>query len=194
MLSLRQNLWELLRLIGDGTSWQRRLEMLDSKPHERGAKLLKTNLTMAQREQYERRGYIEVTGGATGRRYRIHHGLQMNVEELNAAGAIVRVMCFLPEGRLPVGDVMLAQKIALELFELEALKIANTDSPIAQLSGLGAAAPTSGLRHSRISSVAAVRKGARSIQCASAPAPVTHGQCAKRRGIEATRVQPTVPS
>ena len=33
--------------------------------------------------------------------------------------------CFFPEGNLVTGDVMLAQKVALELFETDALKIAN---------------------------------------------------------------------
>ena len=125
MPSLRQNLREILRLIGDGSSWQRRLELLDDKPHERASQLLKQNLTAAQREQYESRRYFEVTGGVTGRRYRIHQGLQMNVEELNAAGRRVRLLCFMPEGRLSMGDNMLAQKIALELFELDALEIAH---------------------------------------------------------------------
>jgi hypothetical protein len=31
----------------------------------------------------------------------------------------------MPEGHLAIGDVMLAQKIALELFENDALKIAH---------------------------------------------------------------------
>jgi hypothetical protein len=31
----------------------------------------------------------------------------------------------MPEGHLAIGDVMLAQKIALELFESEALMVAN---------------------------------------------------------------------
>jgi hypothetical protein len=31
----------------------------------------------------------------------------------------------MPQGRLVAGDVMLAQKVALELFENEALRIAN---------------------------------------------------------------------
>jgi transposase len=34
-------------------------------------------------------------------------------------------LCFRPEGTLATADVMLAQKIALELFEVEALKVAN---------------------------------------------------------------------
>jgi hypothetical protein len=125
MPSLRQSLRELLRLIGDGCSWQFRLEELDDEPSRRAGPLLKENLTVAQREQYESRRYFEVTGGATGRRYRIHPGRQMNVEELNAAGRRIRILCFMPEGRLPIYDNMLAQKIALELFEREALKIAH---------------------------------------------------------------------
>ena len=39
------------------------------------------------------------------------------------------VLCFAPEGGLVVGDVMLAQKLALELFESDTLKVANRLSP-----------------------------------------------------------------
>ncbi len=91
----------------------------------RGAQLLSQHLTRAQRSEYERRGYFHVTGSDTGKRYRIHHGEQMNVEELDEHGRRVRVLCFMPEGRVPLGDVLLAQKVALELFEAVALKIAN---------------------------------------------------------------------
>ena len=34
----------------------------------------------------------------------------------------------MPEGELVVGDIMLAQKLALELFESQTLKVANTFS------------------------------------------------------------------
>ena len=87
--------------------------------------LLKENLSAAQREQYKRCNYFDVIGGVTGRRYRIRQGHQMNVELLGDTGGRVRLLCFMPEGCCWVGDVMLAQKIALELFETEALKIAN---------------------------------------------------------------------
>lgn len=87
--------------------------------------LLKDNLSAAQREQYERCNYFEVIGGTTGRRYRIRHGYQLNVEHLDDIGRRIRMLCFMPVGRLAVGDVMLAQKIALELFELDAVRIAN---------------------------------------------------------------------
>jgi hypothetical protein len=86
----------------------------------RGVRLLTENLSPAQRDQYDRCGYFEV------KRYRVWKWIQMNVEELNRKGQPVRLLCFMPEGRLVIGDVMLAQKFALELFETETLSIANT--------------------------------------------------------------------
>ena len=49
----------------------------------------------------------------------------MNVHELDAGGAPVQQWCFAPEGRVAFGDVLLAQKIALETMETKALAIAN---------------------------------------------------------------------
>ena len=49
----------------------------------------------------------------------------MNIDELNSDGRVVAQWCFAPQGKLVVGDVMLAQKIALETMELEALRKAN---------------------------------------------------------------------
>ena len=54
----------------------------------------------------------------------------MNVEQLDDTGRNVRMLCFLPVGRLPVGDVMLAQKIALELFEVDATRVAVKSTPL----------------------------------------------------------------
>jgi hypothetical protein len=82
-------------------------------------------LSREQRIDYETRGYFHVTGGDTGKRYRIQRGHLMNVEQLDKRGHRVRLLCFMPEGRVPLGDVLLAQKLALELFEAEALRIAN---------------------------------------------------------------------
>jgi hypothetical protein len=53
----------------------------------------------------------------------------MNVEEFDEHGRRVSVLCFMPEGGVPLGDVLLAQKVALELFEADALRVANR-SPI----------------------------------------------------------------
>jgi hypothetical protein len=91
----------------------------------RGLQLLVENLSASQRDQYENHGYFDVIGGETGTRYRIRKGHQMNVELLDSNGTPVFALCFMPRGRLADGDVMLAQKMALELFEFEAVKVAN---------------------------------------------------------------------
>ena len=49
----------------------------------------------------------------------------MNVDELDERGARTAAWCFGPEGELPIGDLMLAQKIALEYNERGALALAN---------------------------------------------------------------------
>ena len=85
---------------------------------DRAIALLKDHLSREQRSQYERHEYFDVIGGATRRRYRIQHGTQMNVQLLDNSGRWVSSLCFAPRGRLPVGDVMLAQAIALQLFGL----------------------------------------------------------------------------
>jgi hypothetical protein len=95
------------------------------RAQERGIRLLMENLSAAQRKQYEKYGYFDVTGGKTGKRYRIRHGRQMNIEQLDRNGRRVCGWCFFPQGSLVAGDIMLAQKAALELFEPDALRIAN---------------------------------------------------------------------
>lgn len=92
---------------------------------DRGMRLLFNNLTQLQRQQYNRFGHFDVIGGKTGRSYRIRHGRVMNIDQLDRKGRRVCGWCFYPRGRLVAGDVMLAQKLALELFETDALAIAN---------------------------------------------------------------------
>jgi hypothetical protein len=88
-------------------------------------RLLTEHLSHAQRAQYVRFNYFDVVGGDSGRRYRIRHGQVLNVELLDKAGRRLCLMCFMPAGNLPLGDVMLAQKLALESFEIEAIKVAH---------------------------------------------------------------------
>lgn len=88
--------------------------------------LLRDNLSAEQLEEFARQRSFLVTGGQSGRRYRIRRGWSMNIDEINEAGEVLRTWCFYPTGRLSTGDVMLAQKIALELFELEALALAHS--------------------------------------------------------------------
>src|SRR5262249_15339 len=44
------------------------------RAQERGIRLLKENLTLVQRRQYEKYGYFDFTGGISGKRYRFRHG------------------------------------------------------------------------------------------------------------------------
>jgi hypothetical protein len=66
-----------------------------------------------------------VRGCHTGKRYRIRRARNMNIEELGKSGTQVAVWCFGPAGHLPLGDVMLTQKLALETNEQAALRVAN---------------------------------------------------------------------
>jgi hypothetical protein len=91
----------------------------------RGIKLLREWLSPEQFAQYDARSYFEVTGCHSGTRYRISHGTSMNILELDGAGRPHVGWCFAPKGHLVAGDVMLAQKIALETDERGALAVAN---------------------------------------------------------------------
>jgi len=91
----------------------------------RGLALLRQNLSAAQRRQLAEHHSFDVIGGMTGNRYRIRHGRQMNVEQLDRRGRRMCGWCFFPRGGLVAGDIMLAQKLALELFEAEALAVAQ---------------------------------------------------------------------
>jgi hypothetical protein len=82
-------------------------------------------LSPEQFAQYDARSYFEVTGCHSGTRYRICHGTSMNIHELDGAGRPHVGWCFAPKGHLVAGDVMLAQKIALETDERGALTVAN---------------------------------------------------------------------
>ena len=94
-------------------------------PEQRGVALLLANLTPRQQRQYMRDRHFDVIGGASGTRYRLWHCFQQNVEELDADGRRRWIWCFHPRETLVVGDVLLAQKTALELFEPEAIRIAH---------------------------------------------------------------------
>jgi hypothetical protein len=73
--------------------------------------------------------YFEVKGCHAGKRYRIRHGMGTNVYELDAASRPRAGWCFVPKDNLVAGDVMLAQKIALETDERGALAVANNFTP-----------------------------------------------------------------
>lgn len=95
-----------------------------SAAEQRAVALLREWLSPAQLARLERYGYFEVIGSRTGKRYRIRYNRVVNIDELDEHGRQVVTWCFGPEGGLPRGDIMLAQKIALENDEDAALAIA----------------------------------------------------------------------
>jgi hypothetical protein len=120
----------LSRLFAETGRWRavRRLyrSLVRSKnPEERGRRLLRQWLSAEQRRQFDTLNFFEVVGSDTGRRFRIQYGSAANVGELNEAGRLIMGWCFVPRGQLVPGDVMLAQKIALETDETAALAVAN---------------------------------------------------------------------
>jgi hypothetical protein len=92
---------------------------------ERGRRLLLANLTPVQRKQYSLFGHFDVLGGETGHRYRICQGDALNIDEYDRNGTYISRWCFAPVGKLVLGDVLLSQKLALELFESVARAVAN---------------------------------------------------------------------
>lgn len=101
-----------------------------STPEARGLRLLRAWLSPEQRDQFDSFWYFDVEGSATGKKYRIHFGLSANVQEIGDDGVAKRGWCFVPAAALVPGDVMLAQKIALETNEFAALAVANQFSII----------------------------------------------------------------
>jgi|ERR1700733_4841317 hypothetical protein len=91
----------------------------------RGLTLLRQWLSYEQREQFEAFGYFDVVGSSSGTRFRIRYGSALNVYELDDSGNARTGWCFLPVGNLVAGDVMLAQKIALETDETGAMEVAR---------------------------------------------------------------------
>jgi hypothetical protein len=114
----------------------RRLFRARSSPEVRGRRLLRQWLSERQLAQFDARNFFDVIGCHTARRYRIYYANVANVEELDKVGRPIVRYCFIPKGNLVPGDVMLAQKIALETDELAALAVANRFAPQPRLSDL----------------------------------------------------------
>jgi hypothetical protein len=92
----------------------------------RGLRLLRDWLSPDQRKQFDKLGYFDVVGCNSRRHYRIYHNVRPpNVYEIDGTGCRKMGLCFAPLGQLVKGDIMLAQKIALETDERTALAAAN---------------------------------------------------------------------
>lgn len=97
----------------------------EKTPEARGRRLLRDWLSAGQREQFDAVRYFDVVGSDSGKRYRICYGTAANIRELDRDGKEGIGWCFTPVGALVPGDVMLAQKIALETSEATTLALAN---------------------------------------------------------------------
>jgi hypothetical protein len=71
-----------------------------------------------------------VIGGVSGKKYRIYSGTCANILELGEDNVPRSGWCVVPHGNLVPGDVMLAQKIALEASEDATLVVANKLPPL----------------------------------------------------------------
>ncbi len=91
----------------------------------RGITLLREWLSPEQKAQFDAWRSFEVVGSHSGKGYRISLGRGTNVQELDDSGRPVMGWCFVPSGDLVPGDVVLAQKVALETNEWATLAVAN---------------------------------------------------------------------
>ena len=102
-----------------------RKALAENTSDARGLRLMRRWLSPDQRAEFDDKGTFEVVGCNSGKRYRIYRGAAQNVFEIDDAGQPKVCLCFKPSGELVAGDVMLAQKIALETNENGALAVAN---------------------------------------------------------------------
>jgi hypothetical protein len=109
-------------------NWYRELGH-ENDSEARGLRLLREWLSPEQLAQYDTHRYFDVIGCHSGKRYRIRHGTATNIHELDDAGDPTAGWCFVPRDYLVAGDVMLAQKIALETNERGALAVARNFAP-----------------------------------------------------------------
>jgi hypothetical protein len=94
----------------------------------RACHLLREHLNEEQREQFERAGSFVVVA-QSGRRYRIRSANTSNVrDETDGASYCVQFRSDPQCLRIPLEDLMLAQKLLLECDEPQFLRIANKSS------------------------------------------------------------------
>jgi hypothetical protein len=132
--TLRNAIARIRQFLAD-TSRRRQLMLVHSRElgrserEVRGIRLLREWLSNEQLVQFNKHSYFEVKGSQSGKRYRIRYGAVTNIQELDQRGHPKAGWCFLPNELLVAGDVMLAQKIALETDELAALAVAKPFPP-----------------------------------------------------------------
>jgi hypothetical protein len=125
---MREQVDETYREVMDRLSWRHMPSIITEHAQARGVAWLKSCLSPEQLADYDRTRSFVVIGGTTGHRYRICWGTSQNIirlEELPEGRELpVERLCFGPRG-VPVGDILLQQKIALEGDEEATLRIAG---------------------------------------------------------------------
>ena len=124
----------------------------EGTPEGRSLALLRKWLSPSQREQFGRKSYFEVVGSDSLhihdlirrqdevllREFQFHLRDEIRLGAqfvfraelvLEEKGCLQEGLCFMPIGALPIGDVMLAQKIALETCEREVRTVARRFTP-----------------------------------------------------------------
>src|SRR5260370_31716142 len=98
---LRRLLAETSRLAKASWNW---LQQAGRAREARGLQLLREWLSPEQLAQYDADGYFDVTGCDSGKRYRIRHGIGVNINEIDPAGFPRTGWCFVPDPSLVAGD------------------------------------------------------------------------------------------
>jgi hypothetical protein len=128
---LRNLLLPGLRLMHEGFSLMQNA-MTDlvarKNAHEKGLALLREWLSPEQLSDFDHHGHFYVVGSVSGIKYRIRLNTPYNIDVMSGT-EIVKQLCFGPEGIDCIGDLMLAQKLAIELCEGEALRATNVRPP-----------------------------------------------------------------
>lgn len=101
-----------------------RLALYSEEASAKARVLLMRVLNPIQRAEYEADKRFTLVGSLGGR-YRIAHGRVGNVSLLNDAGDPVIVYCAHPRERMPVEDVLIAQKLSLLTDEAAFIAVAN---------------------------------------------------------------------
>ena len=97
-------------------------------PKQRALELLESHLTPEQLAQFHKRGWFEVRGGSTGRRYRIYTNRVINNTRRRWGPLSITAYCATLAERLqymPKWDHILGQKLMLENHERHFLREAN---------------------------------------------------------------------
>jgi len=106
---------------------------ISQEAEHKADRTLREFLTVAQRETWDHHRFIVIHGGASNSPYilvgrshtNIYRSELSHMTFFRGRARMFRKLCFIPRQQLPLGDVILLQKLALETNETETLALAN---------------------------------------------------------------------